>query len=227
MRTIIHIGHHKTATTTIQHYLQQYRKQYIDKGLYVPNTLIGNSNPNHFMLSVYALNDNRFSTKKIKILKTKGSSFFKELPKKLEASVIEHYTNAQNHNCNSVIWSNEGLFLLNSVEEYTKLKNLLIKYSSEIVCVCCFRDIPSFKASYTKQLQKKGLALSNNKDSYRYLKEDSWLFNFKRKKSILEEVFEGNTIFFDYNKVDMVSTFMSEIGYSKIDNSDLRLNITD
>ena len=115
--------------------------------------------------------------------------------------------------------------MLNSVEEYKRLLELFEKHSSEVVCICCFRDLESYKVSYIAQLQKQGIGFSDDRDSYRYVKSDSWLFDYKRKENILRQVFK-KVIFFSYNQNNMVQTFMEQIGYSAADGDSVRLNVT-
>jgi len=70
------------------------------------------------------------------------------------------------------------------------------------------------------------LALSDNKDSYRYLEDDSWLFDYDRKIQLLAQVFDEVTIM-PYDPTDMVMTFMEKIGHKAVgDTASLRLNTT-
>jgi hypothetical protein len=227
MRTFIHIGQHKTATKSIQHYLKRNREYYIEKGLYFPNSLMGYEQPNHFLLNVASLNEDRFSTKKKKLFESKAPIFFKSLPQNLDNSIKQIYLDAKKNNCNDVIWSSEGLYLLNSKEEYQRLKGLIFKYSKNITIICTFREKKSFQISYLNQLQKKGLKPSDNKDSYRYLKDDSWLLDYERKKHLLNEVFNANTIYINYCPIDMIKKFFSAIGYETVGETSLRLNVSD
>ncbi|MCB0752807.1 MAG: hypothetical protein KDC52_15155 [Ignavibacteriae bacterium] len=226
MRTFIHIGQHKTATTSIQKYLESNRISYIKSGLYFPDSLMGNKKPNHFLLNVVSLNRDRFSTKKIKLLQTKPKSYFAKLPQNLNKSIERHYKNAKELHCKDIVWSNEGLYLLNSIEEYTRLKDLFSNYSNEIVVICCFRDKSSYQLSYKKQLMKNGFNLSTNSDSYRYLENDSWLLNYDNKKDMLRSVFKDKVLFLDYNPEDMITDFLYAIGYDTVGSTDVRLNKT-
>ncbi len=72
MKTVIHIGQHKTGTTSIQHYLQDNREALAQHGLYVPSEIAGYSNPSHFILNVYALAEERYSSMKEEIIRDKG-----------------------------------------------------------------------------------------------------------------------------------------------------------
>lgn len=225
MRTLIHIGQHKTGTTSIQHYLQQNRSKLSDHGLYIPDSIVGFTNPSHFILNVYALNENRFSSMKERLYKVKSQSYFDGLEDELKLDISRHYKIARQKGCKDVLWSNEGLYHLNSEMEYVRLKNLFNEHSTSIVSDCCFRDPQSYKQSYAKQLLKQGIMPSKNKDSYRYLEDDSWLFDYPAKLKMLNNVFE-ETISFSYNKENNVTKFLNSIGYSDISAKDVRLNVT-
>lgn len=226
MKTIIHIGQHKTATTSIQYYLQKNRQEFAQQGLYVPDSIAGFNNPSHFILNVYSLDNNRFSSMKEKLITEKSTSYFKELHQLLEIDIAKHYQQAKKQGCNEVIWSNEGLYLLNSVAEYKKLLSLFLKHSREIICVCCFREVASYRKSYMNQLKKTSATFSTDKDSYRYINKDSWLFNYPRKKKILHKVFGNNVIYIPYDSENMVTTFFSCLDYSTANTDTLRLNIS-
>ena len=150
MRTIIHIGQHKTGTTSIQHYLKSKQLELAKEGLYVPDGLVGFENPSHFILNVYALNQNRSSSTKDKLLATRGPGYIAGLRQNLRDDIAKHYQNAKTQGCKDVIWTNEGLYLLRREEEYERLLELFVEFSSEVVCICCFRDVESYKFSYKK-----------------------------------------------------------------------------
>ncbi len=225
MRTIIHIGQHKTGTTSIQHYLRENRAALATQGLYVPDKVASFDTPTHGILNVYALGKKRFSPAKEKLLASRTPLFFWSLEKKLKADIARHYQRAAEVGCKDVIWSNEGLYLLNSEAEYVKLTQLFSAYSSKMVVVCCFREADSFRISYIKQLEKNGFSFSQDKDSHRYVEPDSWLFDYGRKKKLLRESFD-DSIFFSYDPNDMVGKFMSLLGYSAKNSENFRLNVT-
>ncbi len=197
-------------------------------GLYVPDSLLGDENPSHYFLNVYALNKNRHSSMKNHLLATKPPEFFESLEQNLREDISNHYLNAHNQGCNDIIWSNEGLYLLNSTEEYTRLLELFKQRSSEVVCLCCFREFKSYRKSYMRQLKKHGQKYSNDKDSHRYTGKDSWLFDYEKKVDLLEQVFD-KVIVFPYTPDNMVKTFMEKIDYPADENlsGSYRLNVTE
>ena len=226
MKTIIHIGQHKTGTTSIQHYLQSHRAGLAEAGLYVPDTLLGFGNPSHFMLNVYALDEHRESTAKIKLMESVSEGFFDNMERRLMEDIRRHYLIATGQGCREIIWSNEGLYLLNSEHEYERLRGLFGNLAGETLCICCFRDVESYARSFRKQLESLELPLSDDPDSYRYLEADSWLFDYAGKKALLEKVFD-EVLVLDYDPGDMVKTFMKAIGYPPSeDTSKMHLNPT-
>ncbi|MCK5896396.1 MAG: hypothetical protein KAG20_06295 [Cocleimonas sp.] len=225
MRTILHIGQHKTGTTSLQHYLKNNREKLLKKGLYVPDNIIEITHPSHYILNVYALDSNRQSPMKEVLLKQKKSDYFDTLEKKLIISIGQQYKKAREYHCSDIIWTNEGLYLLNSIAEYKKLRLLFQNETDEIVSVCCFREKASFRRSYMAQLKKQGLSFSHIEDSYCYVEPTSWLFDYDRKKTLLNHTFEKN-ITLDYHQNDMVSIFMQAIGYDAVDIPIERLNVT-
>ncbi len=198
MNTLIHIGQHKTGTTSIQKYLNRNRDCLLQHKIYVPIF----PNTNHWKLNVYSLDDERISTMK-KILKKSEISKIKQTLKK---DVETIYKDAHAQNCNQIIWSNEGLYLLNSLKEYGRLTSLFQKLSNQIEIVCCFREIDSYKKSFFTQLG--GDVNYIDKNSCHYFGEDSYLFNYDAKRKLLSECYDKCT-FFDYNSTDNVKNFLT------------------
>lgn len=226
MKTIIHIGQHKTGTTSIQNFLRDNRKALLKNGFYVPSRIAGYDHPSHFILNVYALAEGRYSSMKDELVSTKGKQYIDILEIKLKRDIEHIYKDASQKKSKEVLWSNEGLYLLNTVAEYKRLIGLFSEYSTEVEVVCCFRDVKSYRNSYIKQLRKQNIPLSDNPDSYRYVEPDSWLFDYKKKQDLLSEVFDKCTYFL-YDPNDNVKKFLEAIGgYDNISTGGYRLNVT-
>ncbi len=225
MKTIIHIGQHKTGTTSIQKFLQDSRESLLKMGLYVPSSIAGHTNPHHYILNVYALAEDRYSSAKEQVIEMKGKQYLCGLETELKKDIKQIYEDALRNKCNKMIWSSEGLYLLNSVTEYKRLISLFSEYSTEIEVVCCFRDVKSLRESYIKQLYKRKIPLSNNPDSYCYTEPDSWLFDDKRKRELLSEVFDKCT-FISYDPNDNVKKFMETLGFKATGSENYRLNVS-
>lgn len=185
METIVHIGQYKTGTTSIQNYLEHNIDNLKAQNIYFTDKILDQYSPNHTLLNVYSLAKDRTSSTKDLYTKSTGLGNLDFLDKHLPEEIKGIYERAVQAKCDRIIWSNEGLYLLNSKEEYQKLANLFRPFSSRVVVVCCFRDKGSFLKSYKLQLETQNLTPSSDTDSYRYLKGDTWLLDYDRKKSNL------------------------------------------
>ena len=94
MKTIIHIGQHKTGTTSIQKFLQDNRTALAKKGLYVPSSIAGYNNPSHFILNVYALEKDRYSSMKENLIENKGQQYLSKLEIELKKDIENIYKDA-------------------------------------------------------------------------------------------------------------------------------------
>lgn len=198
MNTVIHIGQHKTGTTAIQRYLKQNRDCLLQKGIYLPLY----PDANHWKLNVYSLDNERISCLKKRLKKSE----IVKIKQTIKKDVEQIYEDARNQNCNRIIWSNEGLYLLNSVREYNRLKHLFKTLSDKIQIVCCFRDLDSYKKSFFDQLE--GHVEYEDKNSCHYFCNDSYLFDYTAKRKLLLRCF-NNCTFFDYSRVDNVDNFLA------------------
>ncbi len=222
METIIHIGQHKTATTSIQKYLLNNKLKLKEQKIYFTDKILDYQKPNHIILNVYALLKDRKSGAKRRVIESRGIEYLNELDKSLPAEIERIYSNAVQENCDKIIWSNEGLYLLNSEIEYEKLLNLFKPFSSKVTIVCCFRDKKSYIKSYEKMM---GGIPSDDPESHRYTKKDSWLLDYDGKKNLLSKVFD-EVLCFDYNPKDNIKEFLKVLKIENESNTQLRLNVT-
>ena len=225
MKTIIHIGQHRTGTTSLQHFLRDKKKRLLKQGLYVPSKVADHNHHSHYVLNLYALAEKRFSPKKDEIIASRGDRYLTKLKIEIQRDIEKIYRQALARKCTTVLWSNEGLYLLNSVAEYERLKSLFSQYSDEIEVVCCFRDKESFKKSYAQHLTLQGISFSTQMDSYRYVDADSWLFDYERKKVLLSCVFD-QCLYFQYDVENNLKAFMEHIGHGDMDFDGYWLNAT-
>jgi len=187
MKTLVHIGSHKTATTSIQSFLQDHTEELLRYGYYFPTKLATVSSSSHWPLSIYALQEMRCSPMKELILADYGPEYLANIIREVESDVKTHYSAAKKYNCHTVIWSNEGLFLLRYSSEYRRLRNLFLGLSPKVDVVCCFRNKSDFKKSYINQLSRMDTPpITDDSDSYRYTEDDSWLFDYAKKKNNFE-----------------------------------------
>jgi len=206
LETIIHIGKHHTGTTSLQKYLFQQKHKLKQQKYFFTDNILNYKHTSHYILNIYALNKNRLSQMKRVVLKSKGREYLHELDEKLPLEIKKIYNKAKQEQCNKVLWSNEGLDLLNSKVEFEKLYNLFKPFSSKITVVCCFRD----KEYYMHRWK---------------LKPEDWRVDYDRKKRILSDVFD-ECLFFDYQKEGNIKAFLNLINLQLNCSTELRLNVT-
>lgn len=202
VETLIHIGQPKTGTTAIQAFLAENREVLINHGVYVPDQVAGFKDRSHFALSVWAIDRDRRSPKKDELGLSRG-----ELDQGLRNSLSFHYHKAKDLNCKFMLWTNEGLYFLNSTQEYQRLVNLSRRFSTKTTAICCFRDKASFLQSWVRQLGRMGVNPSDDIDSYRHVKQNSWLLDYDRKRRLLSESFD-EVVSFEYDPEDNVTRFI-------------------
>lgn len=224
MDVIIHIGQHKTGTTSFQHMLKEKRLELLKLGFYFPESLAGFAKPSHFVLNLCSLAAEHSSPMK-DIMTKKGAWDPSALSQVLRDDLDKHYQLAVRSNCHTMIFTNEGLYLLQTAEEYQRLKRFF-DFAHKITCICTFRDKESFASSYKKQLVKQGIVFSSDKTHYSYVAEDSWLYDYDAKKELLDLCFD-NTFFLKYCAENAIKNLLDAMKINlKVDDTTLRLNVT-
>jgi hypothetical protein len=210
----LHIGTHKTGTTSIQQYLyahnETHRKFGIDyyKGLYNPANGIYTP-ANHVELHVAAMRENRMSPFKLKN-KINADKEYKQL---VQNRVREFINDT---NANKVIFSAEGLCYLRYGDELSYLQELF--KGVEIYIIIYLREKSSFLRSYRLQLIKMGMSFSDDPNSFAYVQDDTWLLEYDDLINIYGSHFgHDRLIIFNYDDVlvsdgNVIPSFLKTIG---------------
>ncbi|WP_135502441.1 hypothetical protein [Roseovarius aestuariivivens] len=167
-RALLHIGKHKTGTTSFQKYLTENSAQFAGDGLlFVPMTLAN--------LIAASLIRNRMPIPPVKALAKAG----------IEPSVAAARDGLQEflagRRFRALILSCEHFSYFRDPSEVEALKDLL-KDAAGVdprdVSVCLMlRDPDSFLRSYKRQIVKTGHGTSEDKASPYYCEADSWLLD--------------------------------------------------
>lgn len=202
METFIHLGQHKTGTTSIQSFLLKNKAALEVQRIFIPTDFMGRKTANHYELNLVTLADQRSSP-----MKDAFNGSLENLKGKVENEIDLIYKLCINKNCNKVLFSNEGLSLLRHYEEYQALYNLFSKYSIKVSVVICLRAEKEFKSSWASQLKRMGLVEEkNDKNSYRYLGDDSWLFKWQDRLAVMSQIFD-KLIVYKYKKISSIHSF--------------------
>lgn len=172
---LLHIGTHKTGSSSLQHYLGSNRGALNSAGVAF---YTGAFQPdNHIELYLSALE----SGKDTLAQKSLSLPPINEMQSATRASVAEFLEQNQGK---FSIFSCEGLSLLRSPSELNALCNLLGRPRQEVRIVLCLRDKSDFLASYRKQIFKvPGRKPSSDVTSALYVEADSWLADFEQLKA--------------------------------------------
>ncbi|SEA29400.1 hypothetical protein [Alkalimonas amylolytica] len=169
MTLYLHIGSHKTGSTSLQRWLNSQRSWLLDngrhyyRGLHFPN--------NHIECYLATMRPNRDSFAR-QAIKAFPADYYSQVKQRLAAFAAEQ------PGLDKVI-STEGLSLLRFEDELVLLNDLLAAVSCEIKIVLYLRDKAQYLASYRAQLAKKpGRRPSKDYWSALYVEDDTWLTDY-------------------------------------------------
>lgn len=152
----IHIGLHKTATSSIQHTLWQNKELLKDHGVFFPS----NWKRNHGIVMQTMFSSPEFLTKKTEYIyyvkanlnsMRKIASFASENKKNIKKEIL-------NTNCNTVVFSGESISMMNKTDLIPmKLFLKTMMPLAKITVVIFVREKSAFASSYYQQDIKAGL----------------------------------------------------------------------
>lgn len=175
-RLYLHIGTHKTGSSSLQYLLGSLRKELLDhnfaffEGQYEVD--------NHVELFAVPMRHTReaFAKSKYDVIGTKAELI----------ALVERFGEfrAANPGCD-LIATTEGLSLLRYDDEFERLKEIIHVHDLEIIVVLVLRNREAFLKSFENQILKhKDRKLSDDPESINYVKPDSWLGDFDTIKAL-------------------------------------------
>jgi hypothetical protein len=163
-QVFLHIGTHKTGTTSIQRFLDEHRSQLSEHGArFFRGRLIPQ---NHVELHLSAMGEERSSP--IKTLRgiTVDADFRNQTIADVSA-FLEYSTEDR------LLFSAEGLSYLRHAAELTFISELFADHRVSVIVF--LRNEADFLRSYRMQLHRLGLRESADPASYAYTRPGSWL----------------------------------------------------
>ena len=164
-RAIVHIGTHKTGSTSLQYWLAQHAAELASHhglGVYRP------IHPNGRELALLCADPDR------------SIPTIREIPEwRTEAwrtPSSGHVRSEVERSDEVMLISNETLSLLRTPDELERLRDLLAPRVVDIVLVT--RRAEDFLRSWRDQLTRDGFAMSQDPTSFAYLERDSWLVDY-------------------------------------------------
>jgi len=182
-RIVIHVGVHKTGSTSIQEFLRAHRTTLHELGT---DFYLGVHFPsNHVELHTATMRVDRASPFKLDRDLRVDEAYRQQVKERVSTYV-------RNTTCQCVVFSAEGLSYLRYQDEMERLKAMFPEGRIEIVMY--IRDARSFLASYRKEMKKHVMPEVIDKDSFAYTGEDSWLVDFDSRLSAFRGTFGAQNV---------------------------------
>lgn len=204
---IIHAGLHKTGSTSIQGFLGKHRETLLCHGI---DFFTGAHFPNnHVEIHAAAMQLERTSS-----FKTYSTLSFDEQYRQRTEAHIKNYI--ANSNCNTLVFSAEGISLLRYEDEISRLQAMFSPHPIQLIIY--MRDLHSYRISYRNELLKHKQPEHISKNSFLYAKDDSWLFNLDQRISAFQDVFgHSHVTLISYNDAlqiekNVIPSFLRAIG---------------
>jgi len=215
---ILHIGTHKTGTTSLQAALganrDQLKKQGADyyQGVFTPN--------NHSELFLSTLRDGVDTFAGLKHPVDDKQDFYE----KTRANVATFLGNSGSE---KFIFSSEGLSYLRTEAECLQLKDLFPNEDLQFKIIVVLRNKDDFLASYKAQIVKNPERKeSSDPRSGFYVEDDTWLVDFETMIQAYRSVFSTVTII-PYQENELLGLILKEMGVElNIDESAYRKNVS-
>lgn len=168
----IHIGTHKTGSTSLQDYLSSNRLSLISNGIcyYSGDLLLDN----HIELYLSCIDREKDSLAQRTIDMVPLDILFD----KTRAKVSEFLTDCQ---AETIIFSTEGLSLLRTDMEMSRLAQIFDPSANNINIICVLRNKADYLSAYRKQILKVPRRKpSDDPRSALYVEPDSWLIDYDK-----------------------------------------------
>ncbi len=188
-RVLLHIGTHKTGTTSIQHFLQDHNDDLLaDAGAWYP--------PGFFLPSLHAdlplltIRTERTWPARVRFPETQDEIW-------QEAARAHVRRQVESASQELLVYSHEDLSYLRFDDELARLRDLFADRVVQVVV--CLRDKATFLRSYSEQLVASGFALTDDQESFAYVEADSWLADYDALVAGYRRCFgDGNVEVIDY-----------------------------
>ncbi len=165
-RAIVHVGTHKTGTTSFQKWAYKWRDEIASRS--DVHYYEGRFDRSHFEFALLSQRPNRSMAVR--------SRYPDWCLDEWQADVRAHIRAQVNRPVRALLCSTEILSHLRHRDEIDRLVELL--EPREITVVVVLREPAAFLRSYALELAKKGIRPSSYRDSFAYLEPDSWLVQY-------------------------------------------------
>lgn len=209
-RIYLHIGTHKTGSTSIQRCCFDHRDVLAEHG--IAFAFAERQRIIHNNLYLAAMRPERDSFAKLKSEQVIGPDYVADVEKEWHEHLSELVTPG-------VLMTSEGLGLLRFDDEIERLRRIVRAEAHEVRVIVYLRNKSDFLRSYTRQIRKRpGREPSDDPSSCLYVEPDSWLVDYERLLEVYRRGFgERNVRVIDYDEQvasvgSVVPSFLEALG---------------
>lgn len=211
----IHVGTHKTGTTSIQEFLGEHRKELKQHGIdFYTGEYLAN---NHVELKLATIGTDRMTMYKMRLL---GKIEFDDTFKAATFDRVSRFMKTSRSS--TLLFSSEGLSYLFHEDEIRSLKSLFEANAITAKIIMYTRNPEDFLASYAAELKKHPAPQVITRDSFAYVGPDTWLSDYETRMNKFVQVFgAANFLHVDYDevvKVDgtVITSFLKILGIEDV-----------
>ncbi len=209
-KVVLHIGTHKTGSTSLQHFLRDAGPLLAQADAWYPPGLVLDTA--HSELPLLSVRLERDWPARIR---------FPELRMPGWLDVANRHVRAQVGDAarGTIVYSHEDLSYLRFPDEFERLIRLLDP--AEVRVIVFLRDKQSFLRSYGDQLAATGFEASADPASFAYVGEDSWLVDYDSLLDGYRKAFGASNVeVVDYDAVmqqdaSIIPTFAELLGVTR------------
>ncbi len=167
-QVLLHIGTHKTGTTSIQEFCRDENPGVLeDVGAFFPAGFLIPTL--HSDLALLSMRKKREWPARVKFPETRSVEW-------LGAAHLHVRAQIEESTVTTLVYSHEDLSYLRFDDEVTRLRGLFAP--AEVRIVVFLRDKQAFLSSYRAQLRSMGLPFSSDQRSFAYVEDDTWLTDY-------------------------------------------------
>jgi hypothetical protein len=226
---VLHVGTHKTGSTSLQRFLLDHAVDLSRKGVAVYRGELRESN--HIELHLTAMRDERDSFAKLGICKhlTIDAVYRRHVAERVQAFIGSYHESR-------LVFTSEDLCWLRYDDEIDRLKTILAVGANDATVVLYLRNKHDFLRSYTAQIHKvPGRQPSDDPSSTLYVEPDTWLVDYDSLVATYQRGFGAdNVVVIDYDHEmrtlgNVIPSFLRVLGVDsadELDSSSYFLNTT-
>ncbi len=192
---ILHIGLHKTGTSSFQAVMREHESDFIAAGIAPYLSPTGKTHSKEISLAI--LRDG--------VIPTPDKDRLFEKVKQQIAAFASQRTEQK------LLFSSEHYSLIRTEAEAARIRGLFPDENLRFVVILVKRDRDAWLSSYRNQVVQSGIAESQNPDSAYYFGKDTWLTDFDTLCDVFARSFD-ELIVLNYDTRDIISPLLDVLG---------------